>query len=115
MNKNTFIDVLKACGIDEDQVYEDLSELGKVLWYNDKLSLKVVWIQEKQPCLVIVVLRPTGEYLYFECSLDEFDISTIAQVMEYVQVNAEPLYDTTMKANDILDISIGNRNWTFKA
>ena len=114
MNKDIFIHVLNAYGIGSDQVYEDISELGKVLWHNDKLSLKVVSSQQKQPCLVIVVLRTIGEYLYFECSLDEFDISTIAQVIEYVQANDELLYETTTKANDVLDITIGNRNWQFR-
>jgi len=114
MSKNIFIEVIKAYGISADKVYEDLSELGKVLWHNDKLALKVAWMQGKQPCLVLVVLRPTGEYLYFECNLEEFDISTLEKVIKFVQVNNELLYDTAIKATNALDISISNRNWAFK-
>ena len=114
MNRKIFVNVLKTYGIDTDQVYEDLSELGKGLWHNDRLALKVVWVWDKQPCLVIVILRPTGEYLYFQCSLEEFDILTVEQVVEFVKANSGSLYDTAMKANDVLDISIGHRNWTFK-
>lgn len=63
--------------------------------------------------MVIVILRPTGSYSYFECNLKEFDSSTTARFIEYVKDQSGPLYEAALIAHDKLMVSIDGKDWLF--
>lgn len=95
-------------------MYEDISEIGTVLWHNERLAIKVVCAGGFTPCLLLVNLEPTNEYAYFECELTEFSNMRVADVIKYVIENTDSIYESTLMAGNALCISADGNIWTFK-
>ncbi len=113
MNKALFLELLENYELSSEEVYEDLSEIGKVLWRNDKLAVKVVCAIESQPCLSLVVLAPNDDYYYFESKLAGFSSSDVGELIANVKAHSESIRQSATQAEDFICISTSGKESTF--
>ncbi len=114
MNKATFVEVLEQYELPSEDVYEDLSEFGKVLWHNEHLAVKIVCAIEGQPCLSLVVLAPSGDCYHFERDLTDFGGSEVGDVIAYVKQHSDAIRQSAISTEDSTRISLAAQDWKFK-
>lgn len=113
MNQPAFVKILQGYDLPTESVYEDVSEIGTVLWHNSTLAVKVVWAFESRPCLLLVVLHPTNDYSYFQCDLAELDSTNVARIIEHAKDHADSLHAAAMTADNTLSVLVDQQDRTF--
>ena len=113
MDKTAFVEVLEKYDLSSENVYEDLSEIGTVLWHDDSLAIKVVCAIEGHPRLSLVTLRPDGDYNYFESELQRFSSSELEGVVTYVKENSSSLRQSSISTDKAISISVAGQEWGF--
>lgn len=113
MDKASFCAVLDKYKLPWENVYEDLSEMGTVLWHNDSFAIKVVCPIKAQPCLSFVALCPDGDYVYFESELSRFSSTEVEEVVTYAKENCDSLQQSAVLRGEELSISVSGGERTF--
>lgn len=113
VNKALFLEVLENYELPSEEVYEDLSEIGKVLWHNNKLAVKVVCAIEGQPCLSLVVMAPDDDYYNFESKLAGFSSSDVGELIAHVKEHSESIRQSATQAENFICISTSGKESTF--
>lgn len=115
MDKDSFIDLLRSYALPTENVYEDTSEVGSLLWNNSKSSLAIIAEKGMEPTLQLVILHSNNNYAYFNCSLDGINGVEIEELVEFVRINSCDLYAAATTASGSFNISnIGPTNQVFE-
>jgi len=114
MDKGIFVDLLRSNALPTENVYEDISEIGYLLWNNSRSSLAIVATKDMRPMLQLVIMRSRNNYAYFNCGLDGVNGVALAELIEYAKTDGDDLYAAAMTANGSFKISnIGPTNHVF--
>lgn len=114
MDTATFIEVLESHEIPSQGVYEDLSEIGKVLWHDDNLAIKIVCAVEGHPRVSLVALGPDDQYHFFEADLGGFSGSEVSELVSHVKEHSVRILRAAIQAEEFLCISAAGNKSKFK-
>jgi hypothetical protein len=114
MDMREFEAVLTKYGLPVDNTYEDLSEVGSVLWHNGRdLAIKVACEANRRPKLLFVAMTSDGNYEYLESALEELSGSDIAAMLGYVRKHAEAIRKDVGSMERLLCIPANGRELVF--
>lgn len=114
MDMREFETVLVKYGLPVDNTYEDLSEVGSVLWHNGgDLAIKVACEANRRPKLLFVAMTSDGNYDYLESALEELSGSDIAAMLGYVREHAEAIRKDVGSMERSLCIPVNGRELVF--
>ena len=115
MDKDSFLELLRGFGLPAENVYEDISEIGCLLWNNSNMSLTIVAAKGMRPMLQLVILRSNNNYAYFNCNLDGVNGLAISGIVEFARKNSDELYAVATTSRGSFNISnIGHTNRVFE-
>ena len=114
MDTATFIKVLESHELPSRGVYEDLSEIGKVLWHDKNLAIKVVCAIEGRPRVSLVGLGPSGEYHFFESDLSGFSGFEVLELVTHVKEHSAKILQSAIQAEEFICISTAGKESKFR-
>ena len=113
MRKTEFSHYLKLFGLAHAEIYEDISEIGTVVWNNEQLSIQIFCAAECEPRLLLVALASTGGYCYYESELKQGDYSSLNNIIKYAQSHSELLHQLAVSGRATFNVEVSEKRWGF--
>lgn len=112
MEHAEFIALLQGYGLPSEDVYEDISEVGVMLWHDRHLAIQVAAPAGRDPHLKLVTSCGPESYAWFEHPLRNLSPSDMGDLLLSLRKDAEWVRETARSSVEELGITLTKQGRT---